>query len=108
MIMTMMQSTSRLLAAAVLTTLLAACATGPTVAPPEGVIALKRSGADEATQQAWASDPSRTFDLTDVDIADLVEADISEAVVNTMLRKSEAHHAQEKEHENRSSHSHEH
>ena len=40
----------------------------------------------------WVTAPDRTFDLTDADVADLVEAGVSEDVINAMLARSDEHH----------------
>jgi len=82
---------------------LASCALGPKITQPADVIAMKRTGTNDATLLAWVKDSSRTFDLTENDIADLVAAGISEEVINAMLARSEKHH-KEKEH----SHDHKH
>ncbi len=101
-----MKTSSLFLAIALLVTPLAGCAGTPKVADASEVIAMKRSGADDATIREWVSDPDRTFDLTESDIADLAEADISEDVMNTMLAKSDEHH--EKEGGDEKGHHHEH
>ena len=72
-----------------------ACAGGPTVAKADDVIAKQGAGETEAAQLAWVQDQSRTFDLTEDDIARLAEAGVSEKVINAMLAKSEEH---QKEH----------
>ena len=81
-----------------------ACAGGPTVAKADDVIAKHGAGETEAAQLAWVQDQSRTFDLTEDDIARLVEAGVSEKVINAMLAKSEEH---QKEH-GTEKHDHEH
>ncbi len=71
---------------------LASCAGGPGLAQASDVIEMKRSGAADAALLEWVQSPSRTFDLEDADIADLVEAGLSEKVIDAMLARSKEHH----------------
>ena len=82
----------------------AACAGGPHVAGADDVIVMKRAGSDDRALLEWITAPDRTFDLTDADVADLVEAGVSEDVIGAMLARSDEHHeekgqAHEHEHE---------
>ena len=109
-----MKTSSLILAFSLLVTPLAGCAGTPkvadaseaTVADAGEVIAMKRSGADDATIREWVGASGRTFDLTESDIADLAAAGISEDVMNAMLAKSDEHHEKEGGHE--TGHQHEH
>ncbi len=97
-------TTSRVVRCACLLVLTAfgACAGGPTVAKADDVIAKQRAGETEAAQLAWVQDHSRTFDLTEDDIARLAEAGISEKVIDAVLARSEEHqeeHGKSKDHE---------
>ena len=99
-----MMTTSKVVRLACLLTLGAfvACAGGPTVAKADDVIAKQQAGETEATQLAWVQDHSRTFDLTEDDIARLAEAGVSEKVMDAMLARSEEHqreHGKSKEHD---------
>ena len=102
-----MMTTSKVVRLACLLTLGAfvACAGGPTVVEADEVIAKHRAGETEAAQLAWVQDQSRTFDLTEDDIARLAEAGLSERVIDAMLARSEEHH---KEHGKSEEHDHEH
>ena len=97
---------SRFLVVAGVLGILASCAGGPKLAHSHEVIEMKKAGTDDATLLDWVSDPSRTFDLTDAEIADLTEAGISEDVMSVMVRKSEEHHEKGGGHEHEKKHDH--
>ena len=94
--------------------LLVGCAGGPshehargegavatTVTPASEIIAMHERGADEQALLDWVNEPSRTFDLTEDDVGNMVFAGVSERVVNAAMARSDEHHA-------RSGHSHDH
>ena len=98
-----MKNTKVFVAAAFLLTL-ASCAVDPGLAPASDVIAMKRSGANDAALLEWVQSPSRTFDLDETDIADLVEAGLSEEVIDAMLARSKEHHEGGHSHEHERQH----
>ena len=87
--------TKTLVTAAVLFVFLAGCMGSAQVTPASEAIEMKRAGADEATMLRWVNDPDRTFDLSDEDVMELASSDLSQPVINAMLRKSEEHHRKE-------------
>ena len=80
--------------AVVLAASLGACR-GPQMATALEVIEMKDGGAADTTVLEWVNDPSRTFDLTDNALSELVGAGISEEIINAMLAKSQEHHEKE-------------
>ncbi len=94
-----MKSIRQVLVVVALSLALASCAGGPGLAQASDVIEMKRSGADDAALLDWVQSPSRTFDLEDADIADLVEAGLSEKVIDAMLARSKEQHEDEHSHE---------
>lgn len=84
--------------------LLTSCVSGPHLAYSSDVIELQKSGADSQALLQWVQDPSRTFDLTDSDIVDLVEAGVSEEVIEAMLERSKEHHEEGNAHEHEHGH----
>jgi len=64
----------------------------PCVVEAREVIARHQQGATEAALLEFVNDPSRTFDLTESDVADMVGAGVSTQVVDAALAKSDAHH----------------
>lgn len=71
------------------------------------VIERHKQGATEAALLDFVNDPSRTFDLTEADVADMVEAGVSTKVVDAALARSDAHH-RESGHGRSDGHSHDH
>jgi hypothetical protein len=64
----------------------------PSVVAAREVIERHQRGATEAALLEVVNDPSRTFDLTESDVADMVGAGVSTKVVDAALAKSDAHH----------------
>ncbi|MBL4845868.1 MAG: hypothetical protein JKY65_10100 [Planctomycetes bacterium] len=63
--------------------------------PASKVIDMQKGGSPEPELLEWVNDASRTFDLTDSDVADLMEGGVPDAVVNAMMARSDEHHAAE-------------
>ncbi len=82
----------RVFAALSLVTLVSACVSAPHLAQSSEVIAMQKSGVGDPALLEWVKDHSRSFDLSDSDIADLAEAGVSEQVIEAMLERSEEHH----------------
>ena len=97
---------TKVLVVAALSLTLASCGVDPGLAPASDVIAMKRSGANDAALLKWVQSPSRTFDLDETDIADLVEAGLSEEVLDAMLARSKEHHEGGRSHEHERQHHH--
>ena len=86
-----MTTTRSLLPLALVVLALSACTSWPQVVRGQDVIDMKNGGVDDAMLVAWVNDPTRTFDLSEADIVDLVTAGIGEEIINVMLRKSKEH-----------------
>ncbi len=87
-------TSTRWVVAVVLAASLGACKS-PHMATAHEVIEMKNAGATDRTVLEWVNDASRTFDLTDNALAELVGAGVSEEIINAMLAKSEEHHEKE-------------
>ena len=91
-----MKGTSQIVVPALCVLLtLSSCVSGPELAQASDVIRMKRGGTGTETLLRWVQDPGRTFDLDEEDIADLVDAGVSEKVMDAMLERSEQHHESE-------------
>lgn len=77
---------------------LSSCVGAPELAPASDVIRMKHAGADTETLLRWVHDPSRAFDLDEEDIANLVEAGVSEKVMDAMLQRSNERHKSQRSH----------
>jgi len=81
----------------------------PNVASAAEIIAMHEDGMGEAALVEWVKDPSRTFDLSESDVGDMVFAGVPDAVVNAAMARSDEHHAQRGHtHDHGHGHSHDH
>ncbi len=64
-----------------------------TIVPAREVIDTHRGGATASELLEWVNDESRTFDLVEADLADLMDAGVPDSVVNAMLARSDEHQA---------------
>jgi len=100
-----MKIVSILLAAGVIALSFVGCKAGSQVATSGEVIKMKQSGTTDIKLLQWVREPTRTFDLTDTDIADLAAAGVSEDIISAMVVKSDKHH-EEKGHTHEHGHEH--